>query len=97
MTVATFVEISFGTEATLKAEFTNTETGALGDPITVTGQIISPAGAFITLSVTRLSEGVYQALYLPTAPGRWEFRFAGVGRINAAEEGVLWVKNSDFI
>lgn len=68
----------------------------LADPTTVTGYVQSPSGAETTPSVTKDSTGVYHMEISATLPGRWYYRLAGVGDLQAAAEGWFSVKPTAF-
>jgi hypothetical protein len=88
--------IQQGNQIRLSAEFKN-ETGAIEDPTFVEGQIQPPTGTVEKVSVSREDVGSYFYILTVGLPGRWKFRFAGVGTLVAAAESEFWVQNSDLV
>lgn len=85
-----------GALVTLSAAFTIA--GVATDPTTVTCQVRDPSGTTTTLTATKASVGNYTAtLDLTSAKaGVWNYRFAGTGACQAAEENQFYVEASAF-
>jgi hypothetical protein len=86
------------------AVFANSN-GAVTDPTTVifkhkdpTGNIASftYAGTGTNTALTKLATGTYSLSWSLDEEGLWHYRWEGSGTIQAAEEGMLTVKDSAF-
>ena len=84
-----------GNEYELTVEFFN-RAGVLTSPNTVTCAVIGPDGKERPVTATETAPGKFRGFYLPLLPGEWQYRFAGTGGVNAANEGTFWVKNTNF-
>ena len=88
-------EYDVGDRVTIQATFTD-ENSVLTDPDTVQLEIKNPAGTVTTPSVSNPSTGVYEGSVLFDADGLWWYRWEGTGTVDAAEEGSMSVRESQF-
>jgi len=80
-----------GAEKILQAIIRN-RAGVLSDPLTVTGSIRKPDNSVTPLNFVKVSTGVYEAVYTPTASGDYWWRVQTTGVINTAEEKTFTVE-----
>ena len=80
----------------VKVSVTFTLAGLASDPTTVTCTTRDPAGTTTVQSVVRDGTGLYHAVVDLTGAmaGTWNYRWAGVGGCQAAEEGQFFVEPS---
>lgn len=71
-------------------------TGTAADPTSVTFRLKDPTGTVTTPSVLTGSTGVYAAEFTVTRHGTWAYRWEGTGAVQAAEEGKILVRASNF-
>ena len=78
-----------------------TVSSVLTDPTAVTLAIINPDRAtgiytFAAAQVTNPSTGIYYRDISLDKVGRWDYRFEGTGTVQAAGDGLLLVRRTDF-
>jgi hypothetical protein len=84
--------INVGDEAVLTGTFKVTGTSTLVDPTTVTVKLHRPSGgAALTPAAVRLTQGVYEAVYVVDEPGLWKWAMTGAGAAIAVEASAFEV------
>ncbi len=78
-----------------------TVSSAFTDPTAVTLLIFDPDRAtgtytFAAGDITKLSTGKYYMDVSLDKVGRWDYRYEGTGTVQAASDGVLLVRRTDF-
>jgi hypothetical protein len=83
-----------GDAVTLQASFESLA-GVLTDPTAVTLSVIDPAGVTTTYTlvsgVTKVADGVFQCVVTPALVGRWVYKWAGTGAVQAASPDTYFV------
>lgn len=85
-----------GDVAVLQGTFTNTGTGSLVDPTSITMAVRAPDGTKTTPSPSKISTGVYQYNLPLTEPGVWRWRMVSTGTGQAANQSDLNVTENSF-
>lgn len=89
-----------GDQIRITVTFTDTATGLVADPTTVTIKHKDPSGNVTTETypgnVTKSGTGVYYLDISIDETGRWRFRGEGTGNVEAAVEGSFGVRDTYF-
>ena len=78
-----------------------TISSVLTDPVAITLIVIDPDRAtgtytYATAQVTKSATGIYYRDISLDKEGRWDYRFEGTGTVQAAADGLLLVRRTDF-
>jgi hypothetical protein len=79
----------------ITATFTDLS-GVVADPSAVVFKVKDPKGTVTIPSTAKDSTGTYHADLTLTRPGTWLYRWEGTGAVQAAIEGTISVKVSNF-
>jgi hypothetical protein len=85
----------------LKVEFTDSDTGSLVDPTTVTAKTKDPAGVIANFivaggQIVKDAVGQYSLKVEPNVAGTWSVRWEGTGTNKGAEEYTFIVRPTEF-
>lgn len=83
-------QIYIGSQVILTITFTSRATGQLVDPTVATCKVRKPDGTSTTPATTRVSQGIYTALFIPDQSGEHWYNGVGTGAaIGVAERAFV--------
>lgn len=82
----------FRDRVVMEIEYRHPKTNVLVDPDLVLARVRTPAGQIQTLSVTKVSTGVYSASILATIAGTWYYVFESQGTAESVSEASFYVR-----